>query len=410
VKQEQVVVVGAGAAGLSVAAMLKRRSVEPLLLERTDQVASSWRLRYDSLRLNTPRLTSTLAGYRMPRRYGRWPTRDDVIQYLEEYARRHELRIQFGAELSRVEALDDSMATGLEKAPDDITAGGLGEVPPTDTPRWLLKTSQGEIATRFAVFATSHDADPKLPEWPGREGFTGELIHSAAYRNPKPFKGKEVLVVSARNTGSEIAYELAANGGCRVWTSMRTPPSVFPREWLGYPLNYSTVSLESLPNVVLDQTGFLVQRMIYGDLAKYGIPRAPLGVQSTTKTRHVSALIDAGFVEALKEGKLELVSAVDRFDGPEVVLADGTRLRPQVVIAATGYSRNLPGIVGHLGVLDEYGVPVLNGKAIRSREHPRAPGLFFNGYYASSAGQLRFMRIDGRRIARAIARQLTSVH
>ena len=146
--------------------------------------------------------------------------------------------------------------------------------------------------------------------------------------------------------------------------------------------------------------------MIYGNLAKHGIPRAPLGVQTATRKRHVSSLIDAGFVEALKGGKLELVAAVESFDGAEVLLADGSRLRPQVVIAATGYNRNLPGLVGHLGILDEYGTPALNGQHLRARQHPSAPGLFFNGYYASSAGQLRFMRIDGRRIARSIARAL----
>jgi putative flavoprotein involved in K+ transport len=379
VNQHQVVVVGAGPAGLAVAAMLKRRGIEPLILERTDQVGSSWRSRYDSLRLNTPRLTSTLPGYRMPRRYGRWPTRDDVVEYLDEYARRHRLDIQFGTEVRRIER-------------------GNG------ASRWLLETSEGEIAARFVAFATGHDAEPKLPDWPGREGFTGELIHSSTYRNPEPFKGKDVLVVSARNTGSEIAYELAT-AGCQVWTSMRTPPSVFPREWLGYPLNYSTVMMDPLPNVVLDRVGFLMQRLIYGDLAKHGIPPAPLGVQSSTKQRHVSALIDAGFVEALEQGKLKLVSAVERFDGTEVVLADGECLCPDVVIAATGYERNLPRVAGHLGILDEHGVAALDGQQVRG-EHPAARGLFFTGYYASSAGQLRFMRIDGRRIARTIARQL----
>ena len=113
-------------------------------------------------------------------------------------------------------------------------------------------------------------------------------------------------------------------------------------------------------------------------------------------------------MEALKDGKLKLVAAVESFDGAEVVLADGSRLRPQVVIAATGYNRNLPGLVGHLGLLDELGAPALNGTALRARDHPSAPGLYFNGYYVSAAGQLRFMRIDGRRIARAIARALGS--
>src|SRR5438094_7832028 len=79
---ERVVVVGAGPAGLSAAAMLRQRGLDPLVLEASDEVASSWRRRYDSLRLNTTRLNSTLAGYRMPRRYGRWLTRDNLIEYL----------------------------------------------------------------------------------------------------------------------------------------------------------------------------------------------------------------------------------------------------------------------------------------------------------------------------------------
>jgi cation diffusion facilitator CzcD-associated flavoprotein CzcO len=332
----------------------------------------------------------------MPRRYGRWPVRDDVIEYLEEYARRHELRIQFETELNRVERTVD--------APAEKNEGGAS------TTRWLLDTSSGEIATSFTVIATGHDAEPKLPDWPGARAFAGELIHSADYRNPEPFKGKDVLVVSARNTGSEIAYELCTDGGCRVWTSMRTPPSVFPREWPpGFPLNYSTVVLDLLPDAFLDHAGFVTQRLIYGNLAKHGIPRAPLGVQSATKKRHVSALVDAGFVRALKNGKLKLVAALERFDGPEAVLADGSRLRPQVVVAATGYDRNLSGLVGHLGVLDEDGIPTLDGEPLRApRQHPGAPGLFFNGYYTTAAGQLRFMRIDGRRMARAIARELGS--
>src|SRR5213078_2334862 len=113
--------------------MLQRRDIPAVVLERTDQVAASWRSRYDSLILNTPRFTSTLAGYRMPRRYGRWPKRDHVIEYLEEYARREEVKIRFGVEARRLER---------EKG------------------AWSLETSDGRLHSSHVVIAAGHDIKP----------------------------------------------------------------------------------------------------------------------------------------------------------------------------------------------------------------------------------------------------------
>jgi hypothetical protein len=165
------------------------------------------------------------------------------------------------------------------------------------------------------------------------------------------------------------------------------------------PLNYGACLLDLLPDRTVDNVTGLIQRLIYGDLAPQGIPNAPIGVQTRTKKLHQGSLIDAGFVEALKQGRIQIVSAVKAFDGPEVVLVDGTRLRPEVVVAATGYGRGLEPLVGHLGVLDEAGNPVVMG----AQTHPRAPGIYFNGYRGTVSGQLRHMRRDARAIARAIA-------
>jgi putative flavoprotein involved in K+ transport len=104
----------------------------------------------------------------------------------------------------------------------------------------------------------------------------------------------------------------------------------------------------------------------------------------------------------LKARELELVAAVEAFDGADVLLADGSRISPDVVIAATGYRSNLPELVGHLGVLDPRGWPAVE----RGSDHPGAPGIFFSGYWASMTGQLRHIRIDARRVARTIARRL----
>jgi hypothetical protein len=159
--------------------------------------------------------------------------------------------------------------------------------------------------------------------------------------------------------------------------------------------------LEVLPDRAIDRITGWVQRLIYGDLSAHGIPQAPIGVQTRTKRLHKGVLIDAGFVDALKQGRIEIVPAVKAFDGLEVTLVDGARLRPDSVVAATGYERALEPLVGHLGVLDADGYPT----AMAGRTHPNAPGLYFNGYLGTASGQLRHMRRHARAIARAIARQ-----
>jgi hypothetical protein len=116
---------------------------------------------------------------------------------------------------------------------------------------------------------------------------------------------------------------------------------------------------------------------------------------------HQGTLVDAGFVETVKERRVEIVAAVKEFDGPQVELVDGSRLRPDAVIAATGFGTGLRPLVGHLGVLAADGYPIVLG----AQTHPNAPGLFFNGYLGTISGQLRHMRRHARAIARAIARQ-----
>jgi putative flavoprotein involved in K+ transport len=93
---------------------------------------------------------------------------------------------------------------------------------------------------------------------------------------------------------------------------------------------------------------------------------------------------------------------VAAFDGSDVVLADDSRIQPDTVICATGYRRGLEGLVGHLGVLDERGMP----RDWPAVEVSDAPNLFFVGYTAKVSGQLRVMRYDARRVARSVRRRV----
>jgi len=368
------VVCGAGAAGLAAAATLRRAGVESIVLEQTDKVGASWRTRYDGLRLNTPGWMSTQPGYRASRRrYGEYPSRDAWVEYLEDYAAHHRIDVRFNTQVWRIRSLN----------------GG-----------WRVETDGGGLDARLVVLATGYDREPNLPGWPGRETFTGDLIHSSAYRNPDPYRGRDVLVVGPNITGSEVAHFLSSGGAGRVRVSCRTPPNLMRRKYLGVPVQLNGIALHHVPLRVADEIIWLGQRLFVGNLERYGLPRSPLGVATTLRRRQQAAVFDDGFVAGVKDGRIEIVAAVESFDGPDVLLADGARIQPDAVIAATGYRRGLEGLIGHLGVLDKDGLPVVSG----GNEHPSAPGMFFNGYRAELSGQLRLMRPDARAIARAARR------
>jgi putative flavoprotein involved in K+ transport len=368
------IVCGAGTAGLASAATLRSAGVESIVIEQADKVGASWRTRYDGLRLNTPGWMSTQPGYRASRRrYGEYPSRDAWVEYLEDYAAHHHIDVRFNTQVRRVGRLN----------------GG-----------WRVSTDGGYLDARLVVLATGYDREPNLPDWPGRDSFTGELIHSSVYRNPDRYRDRDVLVVGPNITGSEVAHLLAGGGAARVRVSCRTPPNLMRRKYLGVPVQLNGIALHRVPLRVADELIWLGQRLFVGDLEPYGLPRSPLGVATTLRRRQQAAVFDDGFVADVKAGRIEIVPAVEGFEGPDVLLADGTAIQPHAVIAATGYRRGLDGLVGHLGVLDGHGIPVVSGGS----QHPSAPGLFFNGYRAELSGQLRLMRPDARAIARAARR------
>jgi putative flavoprotein involved in K+ transport len=318
---------------------------------------------------------STQPGYRASRRrYGEFPTRDAWVRYLEDYADHHRLDVRFGTQVRRLQSV----------------IGG-----------WRVETDREDLLARFVVIATGFDHDPDLPDWPGHDGFSGELIHSSAYRNPEPYRDRDVLVVGPNTTGSEVAALLSRGGAGRVRVACRTAPNLTARKILGTSVNIHGLALERLPLSLADQIGWLSQRILFGNLDRHGLPRPPVGIATMSRRQRAPAY-DSGFVGLLKAGRIEIVAAVESFDGSYVLLADGTRIQPDAVIAATGYRRGLEPLVDHLGVLDEDGKPLVSG----GNEHPSARGLFFNGYRSDLSGQLRLMRPDARAIARAVRRQV----
>ncbi|MFD9861453.1 flavin-containing monooxygenase [Streptomyces alboflavus] len=371
-----VYVIGGGPGGLSVAAALRARGVRAVVLEKSDRVGASWRGHYDRLRLHTTRRLSALPGLAMPRSFGRWVARDNVLRYLEKYAEYHELEVVTGVEVSRLER----------------TADGTG---------WLLHATGGrELTGSAVVVATGYNHTPHLPDWPGRTAYTGELLHASDYREPSPYAGKDVLVVGVGNTGAEIAVDLAEGGAARVRLAVRTAPHIVRRSTAGWPAQRSGILCRRLPVPVVDRLGRAIAKVSVPDLSAHGLPRPDTGLYTRVRQGAIPVQ-DVGLIDAVRKGRVEPVAAVESFDDDKVVLADGTRVGPDTVVAATGYVRALEPLLGHLGVLDGRGRPRVHGP----RTAPEAPDLYFTGFTNPISGMLRELARDAGKIAGAVAKR-----
>jgi len=373
VEKRDIVVVGAGSAGLATAALLRRGDFDPLVLEAGPEPGAAWRQRYDRLHLHTPRLLSGLPGRRIPRRYGRWVARDDLLAYLREYAGAERLEVRTNVAVERIDRAGES---------------------------WRLETSAGPVEAGTAIVATGYNGAPFVPDWPGRDGFTGELVHSSQYRNPRPYRGRDVLVVGAGNSGAEIATDVAEGGAARSRLSVRTPPQIVRRATAGIPAQLIGMAIRHLPPDWVDPISKTQRKLSIPDLAAQGLPRPEHGIRTAFIGTGTTPILDVGIVSAVRHGRVEVVAAVEGFDGGDILLADGARIAPDAVIAATGFRAGLDGLVGHLDVLGQRGLP------LKTDGEPVLPGLWFVGFVPTLGGQLREGSIAACKVAAAVAASL----
>jgi putative flavoprotein involved in K+ transport len=209
-------------------------------------------------------------------------------------------------------------------------------------------------------------------------------------------------VVGVGNSGAEIATDLGEGGARKVWIAVRTPPQIVRRQVAGWPAHATGLLVSRLPSALVDPVARLQRRLTIPDLTSYGIRLPDDGLMSRVRRVGEVPLQDVGFIGAVRSGTVTPVAAVTGFEGDKVLLADGSAISPQAVIAATGYRRGLEKMVGELGVLDERGLPRAHGGTAA------APGLFFVGYTVSLRGMLRDIAADARRVAPAVARDYAS--
>jgi cation diffusion facilitator CzcD-associated flavoprotein CzcO len=364
------VVVGAGPAGLASAACLKQRGIDAVVLEAGPDLATSWRNHYLRLHLHTVKAHSSLPGLPFPPEVPRYPSREQVVAYLEQYAahfgivpRTDEPVRQIRAQGDRLLVVDSARAH--YRAPVVVVAAGYNRVPNPDRP-------------------------------PDQERFGGEILHAREYRDGARFAGRRVLVVGAGNTGAEIALDLLDHGA-NPTLSVRTPVNVVPRDFLGMPMQVTSIRLRKLPIALGDRIGRIVSRLSFGNLARHGLLRPTLGPLSSIQLRGRIPLIDVGTVAAIKRGAIGVKPALARFTASGAVFSDESAADFDAAILATGYRAQLGDIVGVPGALADDGYP-RDWKGAGAHA-----GLYFVGYANVSTGLLREIGLQAQAVAAAVA-------
>ncbi|BCX52436.1 MULTISPECIES: ArsO family NAD(P)H-dependent flavin-containing monooxygenase [Comamonas] len=197
-----VIIVGAGQAGLSVAYFLRRSNLSVLLLDAEEAGGGAWQHGWDSLRLFSPASWSSIAGWPMPASGEQYPSRDHVVDYLRKYEARYELKIERPV-----------CVTGIE---------------PTEQ-GFQVNAGVRSWHSRAVVFATGTWRNPFVPNVEGLMSFKGQQLHSAQYASPEPFTGKRVMVVGGGNSGAQILAEVSLVAQSTIWVTLE-PPAFLPDE------------------------------------------------------------------------------------------------------------------------------------------------------------------------------------
>ena len=369
-----VIIIGAGPAGLAVGACLQQAGPSCLILEQSDNVGASLRHHYDRLHLHTASAYSGLPFFPLPKDYPRYPSRLQVIEYLETYARQFQLPIHFGRQVTAARLVDGY---------------------------WKVHTPDALYQSRNLVVATGNAREPHLPVWPGQASFQGTILHSSQYKNGEPFKNQNVLVVGFGNSGGEIAIDLWEHGaGANL--AVRGPVNVIPRELLGMPILAIGIAQRRLPARWADGLNSLILHIAIGDLTRYGLRRLPYGPVTQIREAGRIPLIDVGTIKLIKAGQVAVFPGIESFTRDGVIFTDGRHLKVDAVILATGYQPRVNTFLEvAAGLLDE------NGKPARSGYETSMPGLYFCGYYVSPTGMLREIALEARRISAAIVQSPT---
>ncbi len=345
-----VVVIGAGQAGLATAYYLKQHGIDPLILEAAPEIGSVWRGRYDSLKLFTPSQYSNLPGLAFPAKPDHYPTKDEVADYLVSYAQHFGFDVRYDCAVDRLYKEQEHFA---------------------------LRSRCGVFRARIVIIATGALQDPIIPDFAANLNKSVYQCHSSGYRNIEQLPDGDVLVVGAGNSGAQIAEELAKTGR-NVSVSLEQWPRSLPQRLLG--------------------------KDIFWWLLKAGlISTKPAGITGSTATTPIPT-IGTNLRKLCREGLIKQVPRVAGANHKQISFVDGSNATPDAIIWATGFRNDFSWI-------DIEGVTE-SGAPLHQRGISPIDGLHFIGLpflYSKGSAFLGFVADDARHVATAAACHLDHI-
>lgn len=312
-------IIGAGQSGLATGYYLKKVNRDFLIISADEQIGDSWRTRWSSLRLFTPHPFTHLPGYKMPRSADYYPTKDQMAQYLADYARHFDLPVQ--------------LKTIVKEAR-------------TDNDSWHIVTSDGSFTANNVIIATGPFTTPFIPDFATKLSKNVQQLHSSDYMQPGDITSDSVVVVGGGNSGAQLSVELARTKNVTLIVSR--PPWYVPIDILGISLYWYIW----LAGILTANKNSWVARYI---------------------RRRGDTIVGKELNTLVTQNKVKLVTSRVVDATPYTLrCADGTEVEATNVLWTTGFRPSYPWLKVN-GTLDEKGAP------IHSRGLSPIKGLYWVG-------------------------------
>lgn len=354
--KNNVLVIGAGPAGLAIGGSLLKRGLRAKILEKSEFVGNSWRTHYERLHLHTIKSHSALPGLEFSEDVPKYPSRQAVVDYLDRYAEHFGIRPEFGTHVAAIKPSDKG---------------------------WAVTPMLGDHYEADAVVvASGANAYPRATEFPSQSAYEGEIIHSDRYQNAFPFEGRRVLVVGMGNTGAEIALDLLEQG-VDASLSVRSPLNIVRRDVLGRPTQLSSIALSQLPAKMGDSIATLLRNLTVGSLQQWGIETADQSPLWQLRELGKTPVIDVGTIDRIKRGEIEVYPAISELYARGAIFSNGQSQQFDVILLATGYEAKIERLFPETSIeVDRNGMPIsLIGSG-------SCAGLFFIGFDIRQPGGL----------------------